>query len=140
VNVSESPGRARIPESQCPRGREASNRPLLAPQPVHDAAQPSPDLANSLEAFESASHPAVQGSQGSSAIRRDFAANLLPTIEQLLTVRQVAQLLGVCRATVYKWATAGALPHVRIINLVRVRSQDLVAFVAQHWNGSQPLG
>src|SRR5207302_2917870 len=32
-----------------------------------------------------------------------FATNLLPPIEQLLTVREIAQLLGVCPATVYKW-------------------------------------
>jgi len=37
---------------------------------------------------------------------------------QLLTVRQVAQFLGVCTATVYKWAAQGVLPHVRIINVV----------------------
>jgi len=42
-----------------------------------------------------------------------FAIDLLPPIEQLLTVRQVAQLLGVCRATVYKWAAKGLLAHVR---------------------------
>ena len=49
-----------------------------------------------------------------------FATNLLPPIEQLLTVRQVARLLGICRATIYKWAAAGVLPHVRIVNVVRV--------------------
>ena len=64
-----------------------------------------------------------------------FATNLLPPIERLLTVGQVAQLLGVCRATVYKWAATGLLPHVRIINVVRVRPQDLVAFAADHWSG-----
>jgi excisionase family DNA binding protein len=60
---------------------------------------------------------------------------LLPPIEQLLTVRRVAQFVGICDATVYKWAATGLLPHVRIVNLVRVRSEDLVAFVARHWNG-----
>jgi hypothetical protein len=34
----------------------------------------------------------------------DFATGLLPPIEQLLTVCQVDQFLGVCTATVYKWA------------------------------------
>jgi excisionase family DNA binding protein len=56
---------------------------------------------------------------------------LLPPIEHLLTVRQVAQLLGVCTATVYKWAAYGALPHVRIVNLVRVRPEDLKIFLAE---------
>jgi excisionase family DNA binding protein len=55
---------------------------------------------------------------------------LLPPVEQLLTVRQVAQLLGVCRATVYKWAAIELLPHVRIVNVIRVRPRDLGAFIA----------
>ena len=62
-------------------------------------------------------------------IRRNFATDLLPPIEQLLTVRHVAQLLGVCRATVYKWAASGLLPHVRIVNVVRVRREDLARFI-----------
>jgi excisionase family DNA binding protein len=56
---------------------------------------------------------------------------LLPPIEQLLTVRQVAQLLRVCRATVYNWAVTGLLPHVRIVNVVRVRPEDLTTFIAE---------
>jgi len=55
---------------------------------------------------------------------------LLPAIEQLLTVRQVAQFLGVCTATVYKWAATGDLPHIRIVNVIRIRPQDLTTFVA----------
>jgi excisionase family DNA binding protein len=60
-----------------------------------------------------------------------FATNLLPPIEQLLTVRQVAQFLGVCTATVYKWAASGVLPHVRIVNVIRIRPEDLTRFVAE---------
>jgi excisionase family DNA binding protein len=56
---------------------------------------------------------------------------LLPPIEQLLTVRQVAQHLGVCPATVYKWAAAGVLPHLRIVNVIRIRPEDLTRFVAE---------
>jgi excisionase family DNA binding protein len=51
-------------------------------------------------------------------VGKNFAANFLPefsgVVERLLTVRQVAERLGVCAATVYKWATDGVLPHVRI--------------------------
>jgi len=54
---------------------------------------------------------------------------LLPAIEQLLTVRQVAQFLGVCTATVYKWAAEGVLLHVRIVNVIRIRPEDLTRFV-----------
>jgi len=54
---------------------------------------------------------------------------LLPPIEQLLTVRQVANLLGVCCATVYKWAAVGVLPHLRIVNVIRVRVEDVALLV-----------
>ena len=74
---------------------------------------------------------AVQGSQGSTSFHRDFATNLLPPIEQLLTVRQVALFLGVCTATVYKWAAAGVLPHVRIVNVIRIRPEDLTRSFAE---------
>ena len=47
---------------------------------------------------------AVQGSQRSTTFRRNFATNLLPPIERLLAVRQVAAQFGVSTATVYKWA------------------------------------
>jgi excisionase family DNA binding protein len=86
-------------------------------------------LRNAAASLAPAPDAAVQGSQGSTAIRRNFATNLLPPIEQLLTLRQVATLLGVCRATVYKWAAAGVLPHIHIVNVIRVRLEDLTRFV-----------
>jgi excisionase family DNA binding protein len=46
-------------------------------------------------------------------------------IEQLFTVRQVAELVRVCSATVYKWAADGVLPHVRIVNVIRIRGEDV---------------
>jgi excisionase family DNA binding protein len=60
---------------------------------------------------------------------------LLPAIEQLLTVRQVAQLLGVCTATVYRLAAADMLPTVRIVNLIRIRPEDLTRFIRHHSKG-----
>lgn len=51
--------------------------------------------------------------------------------EKLLTVREVAAQLRVCRATVYKMAERGDLPHVRMAGAVRVHPADLDAFVAQ---------
>jgi len=46
-------------------------------------------------------------------------------IEQLFTVRQVAEVVGVSSATVYKWAAEGVLPHVRIVNVIHIRGDDL---------------
>jgi excisionase family DNA binding protein len=47
----------------------------------------------------------------------------------LLSVRQVAAQLGVCTATVYALCAKGVLPHVRVLNAVRVAPGDLEAFV-----------
>jgi excisionase family DNA binding protein len=115
-------------------GRLDLNQRPLAPQAAPEAAQPSPDLPNPSDSFALKSAADVQGSRGLGTIRRNFATNLLPPIEQLLTVRQVAQLLGVCRATVYKWAATGLLPHVRIVNVIRIRREDLSALIALRSN------
>jgi excisionase family DNA binding protein len=48
---------------------------------------------------------------------------------RLLRVREVAEQLGVCNATVYRLVESGALPHVRIVNSIRIRPDDLEAFV-----------
>ena len=48
---------------------------------------------------------------------------------RLLRVREVAEQLGVCNATVYRLVEAGELPHVRIVNSIRVRPDDLEEFV-----------
>jgi excisionase family DNA binding protein len=49
---------------------------------------------------------------------------------RLLTVREVAEQLDVCAATVYRLCENGELPHVRIIDSIRIRPADLGAFVA----------
>src|SRR2546427_11496440 len=85
-------------------GRLDLNQRPLAPQACPEAAQASSTLPNAAEPFRSAPLPAVQGSQRVGTIHRDFATNLLPAIEQILTFRQVAQLLCVCTAHVYKLA------------------------------------
>ena len=107
------------------------NQRPLAPQEPPVAAQRSPAVPNSSESLAPAPRDAVQRSQGSTTIRRNCATNLPPPIERLLTVRQVAAQFGVCTATVYKWAVDGVLPHVRIVNVVRVRPEDLTTFIAE---------
>jgi len=42
----------------------------------------------------------------------------------------VAARLGVCTATVYKLTASGALPHLRVLNAVRVFPEDLERFLA----------
>jgi len=49
----------------------------------------------------------------------------------LLNMRQVAERLGVCKATVYALCERGELPHVRVSNAIRVTPDDLAAYLAR---------
>ena len=74
-------------------------------------------------------------------LSKDFAGSLLdgvPTDSEvlrsgrpLLSVRQVAKLLGVCPATVYGLCDRGELPHFRVLNAIRVDPRDLKRFLAR---------
>jgi hypothetical protein len=46
-------------------------------------------------------------------------------------VAAVARQLGVCTATVYSLCAGGQLPHVRILNAIRIAPSDLAAFIAR---------
>ena len=49
--------------------------------------------------------------------------------DRLLSVKQVAERLGVTTATVYGLCADGRLAHVRILNTIRVVPGDLAAFI-----------
>jgi len=121
-------------------GRLDLNRRPLAPQAMNEHRIRCQRFANSRKSSNRGDYdgPDVPTNQ---PVSRNFAANLLPPsrrsadelnggIEQLLTVRQVAEHFGVCTATVYKWAAAGKLPHVRLVNVIRVRPQDLTRLLS----------
>ncbi len=79
------------------------------------------------------------GRSRSAPKRTAFVTRLLPEPaagagsepEQLLTVQQVAEFLGVCRATVYRLCTEGRLPHTRVLNSIRFRPPDIRRWLAQ---------
>ena len=83
----------------------------------------------------------VQGVPPVARLRQVFAALLLQGSRRLdvvaggrgagalLTVRDVAARLGVCTATVYQLVGEGHLPHVRVLNAVRVAPGDMTAFI-----------
>ncbi len=48
--------------------------------------------------------------------------------EELLTVAEVAPLLRVCKATVYRMVKDGSLPAVHMLNGVRIRRSTLIEF------------
>ena len=52
-----------------------------------------------------------------------------PQPESLLRVRDVADRLRVSRATVYALCARGELPHLRVSNAIRLRLEDLEAFI-----------
>jgi excisionase family DNA binding protein len=53
----------------------------------------------------------------------------------LLSVKDVAQQLGIATATVYGLCADGRLAHVRILNIIRVAKSDLDAFVESGLSG-----
>jgi len=55
--------------------------------------------------------------------------------DRLLRVAEVAEHLGVCNATVYRLCERGELPHVWVVNSIRIRPSDLQAFLEQ-----EPVG
>ena len=52
-------------------------------------------------------------------------------MQPLLSVRQVAVLLGMCSATVYRMCERGELMHFRVRNAIRVPVVALKAYLAE---------
>jgi excisionase family DNA binding protein len=85
----------------------------------------------------------AQGASGGE--KRAPIAGVAPTLadllvlwggrDRLLRVAEVAEHLGVCNATVYRLCERGELPHVWVVNSIRIRPSDLQAFLEQ-----EPVG
>ena len=52
--------------------------------------------------------------------------------DALLTTREVAEHLGVCRDTVYELCAKGELPNVRVLNAIRIAPADVEAFLSRN--------
>jgi excisionase family DNA binding protein len=50
--------------------------------------------------------------------------------DRLMGVREAAEHLGLCAATVYGLCADKARPHVRILNTMRIGAKDLETFIA----------
>jgi excisionase family DNA binding protein len=130
--VPVNPGKAR------PRGFEPLAFGFVArSNPITETIRGMPDYATSGN-YEGAVGSNVQGDAGTTKF---LATPLLHTkaakapmafsnAEALLCIRQVADLLGVCRATVYRMVWRGELPCVRIGSAIRIAPGDLDALIA----------
>jgi excisionase family DNA binding protein len=64
------------------------------------------------------------------AVGRGSSLRVAPGgVERLLSVSEVAELLGVCTAIVYSLVARGELPHVRVSNAIRISERDLARYV-----------
>ncbi len=104
-----------------PEGRSALTHPFASPPLASQA------LATSGEGASVDPHPVVGFppliTPLTAPVRRRFE---LP--EELLTVAEVAPLLRVCKATVYRMVKDGSLQAVHVLNGVRIRRSALAEF------------
>ena len=56
----------------------------------------------------------------------------MKTGEQYLKLREVQDLIGVSRSTVWRWQAEQGLKVVRVGNVVRIRERDLQVFLSRH--------
>ncbi len=114
-------------------------RPLgpEAASPLVDGLGPSGTGPDSLAISDAGSGSAPEGvarngQDGIESWAPVGRASLVFGVERLLTVRQVAARLNVCRATIYSMVERGDLPRIRIGNTVRFTQADLVAALERH--------
>ena len=96
----------------------------------------------------SVSDPKNQNVQTHAGLSKILAGSLLDAeplepevrarMQPLLSVRQVAALLGVCAATVYRMCEFGELPHFRVRNAIRVPVAALESYLARARSGPTP--
>ncbi len=55
--------------------------------------------------------------------------------ERLLTIREIAEILSVSRATVYSLIERRELDHVRVSNAIRIRPENLVRYLSRDDRG-----
>ena len=130
-------------------GREDLNLRPFGPEMAVGSVAAGANASQVSEKIANREGDEVQPSQLSTGVSKDFTTRLLPKIgtgfapgtapkvattpttadlvalhggrDQLLSVADVAKRLGVCAATVYRLCERGELPHVRIVNSIRIR-------------------
>jgi excisionase family DNA binding protein len=90
-----------------------------------------------------------QNVQAHAGLSKDLAGSLLDgtaaddealrSVGKLLTVRQVAKLLGMCPASVYRPCDRGELAHCRVLNAIRIDPEAVKKFLASTWQRSSTM-
>jgi excisionase family DNA binding protein len=102
-------------------------RPLRPIQPVSPAESPPVHCTLTAPLKQGGELRKGRGSGGKAFPPSDRKEGGSP---RYLKPSEVAELLGVCRALVYRWVSRGELPAVRIGSLVRVLDDDLARFAS----------
>ena len=107
-----------------PEGRSAATHPFspAPPAPLASQALATSGEGTALDPHRLAGFPPIV-TPLTAPVRRRFE---LP--EELLTVAEVAPLLRVCKATVYRMVKDGSLQAVHVLNGVRIRRSALAEF------------
>jgi len=86
---------------------------------------------------------------GNAPIRKDFVSGVClgnrlnaggvgGAGEPLLSVKQVAEQLGIATATVYGLCADGRLAHVRVLSVIRIAPSDLAVFIEARRQSIRP--
>lgn len=70
---------------------------------------------------------------------KTLAMNRLDDYGEILTVRQVAELLGIARNSVYQAAAAGQIPSVRVGRRILFARRSLEVWLSAGMGGAQRL-
>ena len=118
-----------IPDETVAGSINGSQPSVIVRDPSRVTFQSSQPLADFRKRFGS---PVVPAGRGERAEQPTVPSLHLvqSTRNPLLTAKEVADVLRVCSATVHKLCDSGALPHVRVLNAVRVEAADLEKFMA----------
>ena len=98
-----------------------------APEAPGRDLQPDGTYCKPMESLEQNPPKGRDRMQSDAAVCRIPVPSVSPG---LLTVREVARLLKVSTATVYKLILRGDLPHLRVSNAIRVAQEDLYALIS----------
>jgi excisionase family DNA binding protein len=105
----------------------------------HGIASPgNPEGRSACQATQSTTCDDLRGKICRPRVASDGAQAPELSSEPLLSIKEVAARLGVCRAVAYRLCERGELPHVRISNAIRVSPAALTEYLAvarQHVRG-----